>query len=566
MKKIIFYIVLLCSLPIFTFAENYIVNGEQKSNINYEMTQKIIPAKQTKKISLSYVVPQSFDSPTFKQNIKKSDFIFSPEPSKKEEKIDRHGNKIIEVNFLSPNQTISASVKINIENKLILKPIESKATFPLDKLPDDIKLYLSSTEQVPSTNDEIHAKAEEITNGAKNQFDAVQKILTWVIDHMHYVLNPESYDAMYSLKNGKGNCQNYSHLAAALMRSVGIPAKIVNGVTLKEPYEIVLQDSKLTVKLAEGRHSWIEVYFPDYGWVPFDPQSTNFFVSNRFIRIETGLDNNETCQDGLLRWTQPKGSTEKPKFEEIIASNFFSDEVHLSAERMNYGPKGMLLSPKMEVAFEKIPIKPPVELPEIIPEQTLKELKYTSKYIFGNLDFPENFNFLLAQGSIKEGDEGSMEMKKNFMVETAEYVTTQGRQYAQVFVLKKPMLLEKIGLALHKFGGNGQLWVELIGDEKNKLSKYVATSDIIFVDDMKYAAGYSWVDFDFTQSKVLISPGKYWIIFNFTGQPIINWFFSYGKPVGPQDGTRIKTIFDSEWNNFLSYEFNYKISGLIPEK
>jgi transglutaminase-like putative cysteine protease len=51
-------------------------------------------------------------------------------------------------------------------------------------------------------------------------------------------------------------------LAAALMRAVGIPARIVNGVTLKKPFDVNVSGQILTLNMAEGRHSWIEVYFP----------------------------------------------------------------------------------------------------------------------------------------------------------------------------------------------------------------------------------------------------------------------------------------------------------------
>jgi hypothetical protein len=55
---------------------------------------------------------------------------------------------------------------------------------------------------------------------------------------------------------------------------------------------------------------------------------------------------------------------------------------------------------------------------------------------------------------------------------------------------------------------------------------------------MKFILGYSWVDFDFAGSSIILSPGRYWVALGFTDSAIVNWFFTYGKPVGPQDGTR----------------------------
>jgi hypothetical protein len=69
------------------------------------------------------------------------------------------------------------------------------------------------------------------------------------------------------------------------------------------------------------------------------------------------------------------------------------------------------------------------------------------------------------------------------------------------------------------------------------------------------------VDFDFSKINATLSPGKYWIGLGFTGSPIVNWFYTYGKPVGPVDGTRYKGVYDTLWSGALAYEFNYRVAG-----
>ena len=320
---------------------------------------------------------------------------------------------------------------------------------------------------------------------------------------------------------------------------------------------------KLTLKMAEGRHSWIEVYFPDLGWVPFDPQQTQLFVSNRFIRVEVGIDNEETSQDGLIRWTQVKGALATPHFEESIEAAFVVDNVTLSAKKQAYGPRKFLFTPAVQATFREVPIvKKPA--PPKIPTEQLVKLTYKKRYMFGNLEFPKNVDFLSTRGPAHQTTSGNYEMKKNFLVETAEYVTEQS-QYAQIFILKKPMEVRKIGIVLHKFGGTGFLWLELLKDENGLPGATVATSEMMPVDQIKFKPGYDWVDFDFSSEKPKISPGKYWIALGFTGRPIVNWFYSYGKPVGPLDGTRYKTILDTEWSNYLAYEFNYRVLGYATQ-
>jgi len=88
---------------------------------------------------------------------------------------------------------------------------------------------------------------------------------------------------------------------------------------------------------------------------------------------------------------------------------------------------------------------------------------------------------------------------------------------------------------------------------------------MLSLDQIKFTPGYDWVDFDFGTDAPTISPGRYWIALGFSGRPIVNWFYSYGKPVGPDDGTRFKTILAPTWSNSLAYEFNYRVIGFtIP--
>jgi len=551
-------------LPLPAFGANYLLNGGQESDINYKMVQKIAPTPNIRRLILTYVVPKSFESPTFNQKVEDVAFRFVPTPSKRNESKDAKGNRVIEATWVPPLEPITATISLYAKNSVLLKEIASTAPFPLGRLPDHVLPYLEATEQVASGNAAIVRKAKELTRLSNTEFGAVQRIMTWVVDHMHYVLIPESYDAVYSFSTGKGNCQNYSHLAAALMRAVGIPVRIVNGVTMKEPYDIHIDNAIITMKLAEGRHSWIEIFFPDLGWVPSDAQGSQMFISNRFLRIEVGLDNNDTEQDGLVRWSRTKGSTDAPEFAETIDAGFGADNVKINGRQMAYGPRGSLFTPKINAVFSKVAAAKPKPKPRV-PKKDLKRLKYRKPVVFGNLEFPENADFLSTRGPAEVAADGTVKVRKNFLVETAEYVTTKGRQYAQLFTVDTPIQLKHVGLALHKFSDDGQLWVELFKDDKGQPGEYIGTSDLITLSDLGFQPGYSWIDFSFKGEKLRLPAGRYWIALGFTGSPIVNWFFTYGKPVGPPEGTRYRTLFDEGWSRSLSFEFNYRIVALAGE-
>ncbi len=554
----IFVCLLLFTVP--CLAENFLLNGEQTSVIDYKMTQEITPSKGIKELVLSYVVAGPFRSPSYRQEIKNYKLDFSIEPANRITETDRRGNKIITVSWPKPRKTITNTLSFTAHNTTSLEILETSAPFPPGKFSDDIAVYLKPTRAVPANHDIIKQKARQLASDSQTQFDAVQKILTWVVDYMNYILNPERFDAFYAIKTQKGNCQNYSHLAATFLRAVGIPVRIVNGVTLKEAYDVELDNGTLTMRMAQGRHSWIEVYFPDMGWIPFDPQQMQMFVSNRFIRIEIGLDNDETIADGSVRWTRLKGSKGQVAFQETFDAKFVTDNVDFFAQRADYGPRKMLFSPEVETMFSRATI-PLAAAPAPVSDASMKKLSFDQSFVFGNLAFPADADFLQARAPATQTDDGAMEMRKNFMVETAEYVTTKGHQYAQTFIPEKPVRLESIGLALHKFGGDGQLWIEVYHDDGSGFpGEYITTSRYKTLNSIPLKPGYRWVDFVF-DDRIELAPGRYWLALGFTGSPVINWFFSYGKPVGPVDGTRYKTVFDDKWGRFLNYEFNYRIVG-----
>jgi len=553
-------LILLC--PALSLAENYRLKGELGANIRYELQEQVTAGEGIKKMVLSFVKPRTFESPTYRQEIKDFKLVFSPEPQERKTHTDSRGNEIVTATWTKPSDFINVRLTCDAFSETKFPVLTTQDPFPLVKIDPETRDYLKSTDQVQSDDARIRELALKLTAGVKTEFDAVQQIISWVVDNVHYVTPPVRYDAIYSLESGKGNCQNYSHLSAALLRSVGIPVRIVNGVTLNQPFDIAWDKGVLTLKMGQGRHSWVEVWFPQLGWVPFDPQNTILFVSNRFVRIEVGVDNNETKNDGLFRWAQVQ-EAQKPKLQESISANFDSDQVNVKGDRQKYGPKNLLLSPIVKAEFKQIEVVPPPP-PPVISEKVKKGLRYNVPFIYGNLEYPQDIDFAFPRVTEAAG-KNQFEMSRNFLVETAEYVTTNLTQYAQVVVLRKPVKIQKIGLALHKFGGDGLLWVDILQDSNGKPGAPISTSDFINLDQLSLKPGYRWTDFDFSRETPILMPGSYWIALGFTGSPILNWFYTYGKPVGPVDGTRYKGVYQEDWSGALNYEFNYRVIGLTSK-
>lgn len=635
-----FFMTLMILTAIPAQAEKFTVKGDMASTIHYELRHQITAGDSMKKLMLSFVEPESFDSPTYKQQITNFNVRLSPEAEEKTTTTDARGNKIIGATWNTVPRVVDAKISFDAHTNTGLKPVHSNAPFPPVSTPEHLKDYLQASEQVQTNDPAIRMLSLKLTKGVSTQFDAVEKVVSWVVDHVRYVNPPVQYDALYSLRTGKGNCQNFSHLTAALLRNAGVPVRIINGVTMNQPFHVSWEKGTLTFKMGQGRHSWVEVWFPDLGWVPYDPQNTQFFISNRFVRIEVGVDNSETKNDGRVRWAQSSGARTKLTLQETIGGNFLSDSIKVSAQRHNYGPQKLLFGPNVLAKVKETDVQPtpdpvPVSAPPIaaspvsepapvsetllsrlvkflreawvtvtalpaepapvppeeyasrgeaqqaqavalaetvpaspVPEPVSpapvppEELRYNVPFVFGNLEFPENVNFAFPRVTEAKGA-NSYEMSRNFLVETAEFVTHSVTQYAQVFELPKQATLHNIALALHNFGGEGHLWVDVFKDYEGQPGEILCSTQIIALEEISSKPGYRWVTFNFRdKERPVLKPGAYWIALGFSGQPVVNWFYTYGKPVGPAFGTRYKSIFAKEWSGALTYEFNYKVVGM----
>ncbi|MFW3170689.1 transglutaminaseTgpA domain-containing protein [Geodermatophilus sp. CPCC 206100] len=68
------------------------------------------------------------------------------------------------------------------------------------------------------------------------------------------------------LRLRQGYCEQYAGAMAALVRAAGVPARVVLGYT---PGTVQPDGSRLVT--SNDAHAWVEAYFDDVGWVPFDP-------------------------------------------------------------------------------------------------------------------------------------------------------------------------------------------------------------------------------------------------------------------------------------------------------
>jgi hypothetical protein len=586
-----FIIAFILLFPAISGASTFYLDGEIFSDINMEIAKEIKIPHGVKNFSVYIGQIQSFSSPTFNQEILSFNNKYSTTPSNVEDKVDENGNKFFIARWENPPEKLQIDTKFKVKSKVAFSDLKSGSSFPVNNIPPDIKKYLSDSKYAQRNDPAIVSLSKKLTEGAKTQYDAVTNVLNWVVDNMKYTLEPPQYDALYSLKTGTGNCQNFSNLSAALLRASGIPARVVIGFTVKNNWKVkhINNGSTRTLSLADGRHAWFEVYYPDIGWVEYDAQQTLTFVSTRYIRQGVGVDSKEVS-DGIYKWSWIQKSSESPSVKEVINATFEDDKNEVQSGKFVSNPKNHLFGVLLSAVKEELPVvpappvkpelppPPPVkpELPPLKPVEPtppekkewgdLTKLKYTKPSEFGNLNFPEVID-IFAEYKKKEtaSTATDVSMSSSFVVESAEYVTDK-EVFAQSFELNTPMMIKDISLAMHKFGGtHGDLWIEVVEDKNGSPTGDKIESDRIPINNIRYFNGYKWIPFSLERQRIILSPARYWIVLRYSGDAIFNWFYIYGNPYGIPDDTRSKMPEGSSWNNILSYDFNFRVRGTEPE-
>jgi transglutaminase-like putative cysteine protease len=120
----------------------------------------------------------------------------------------------------------------------------------------------------------LYQKAENIAGNATNPYAATVAIEAWLRssggfnynEHPRQVRGPPPLVAFVTRTKG-GYCQHFAGAMALMLRYLGIPARVAAGFT-SGAYDADRGSWRVNDRNA---HTWVEVWFNGYGWLPFDP-------------------------------------------------------------------------------------------------------------------------------------------------------------------------------------------------------------------------------------------------------------------------------------------------------
>lgn len=146
--------------------------------------------------------------------------------------------------------------------------------------------------QLPAVDERVQELAAKLATGKTSDFDKAISIEQYLRQNYGYTLNlgntpPADPIADFLFDRKQGHCEYFASAMAVMLRSVGVPSRIVNGFRTGEYNDL----TGSYIVRARDAHTWVEAYIPSIGWTPFDPTPPDpQSVPTTFSRVRLYLD------------------------------------------------------------------------------------------------------------------------------------------------------------------------------------------------------------------------------------------------------------------------------------
>ena len=223
--------------------------------------------------NVAYLIPRECNG----QRVNYSDIRIIPAPTSRIKRVDYFGNVVCHFTVERPHQ----SLEVIVDSEVEIAPSEPRllgggitCAEVLAALKSGSELEdMSATEF--SFNSPMIATSPQLADFGRDLFRPERSFLEAVGELNSRIFKDFKYDPGFStvatplvdvLKNRRGVCQDFAHLAIGVMRSLGFAARYVSGYleTLPPPGQVKMQG-------ADASHAWFAVYIPGDDWQDFDP-------------------------------------------------------------------------------------------------------------------------------------------------------------------------------------------------------------------------------------------------------------------------------------------------------
>jgi transglutaminase-like putative cysteine protease len=249
--------------------------------------------KYEEAVSTCYNIAKLIPRDTLGQVCNNAVVSIHPTPDGINEYEDFFGNKVFYFSIQDEHEDLTVTVTSEV-NKAAIDGIEYENLLWEDAhamlTAPDAK-YLEARQYIPATfvtttDKEITAYAQQSFVPGRSMFEAVYDLMQRIYKDFTFKSGVTTISTPLStvMKERRGVCQDFAHLAIACVRAVGLPARYVSGYI-----ETLPQQGKEKLFGADASHAWFSVFIPETGWIDFDP-TNNQIPSSQHITIGWGRD------------------------------------------------------------------------------------------------------------------------------------------------------------------------------------------------------------------------------------------------------------------------------------
>ncbi len=220
--------------------------------------------------------------------------VVTPEPDTLVSELDVYGNLSARFSISRRHEQCDIVVSSWVETSDVLEPLPDSSGVlenlkGLDASEDEDALMaidcLLSSPFIEIT-DKLDALVDEIPIGDQGVLQYAERLMTHIFETFDYTSGFSTVVTPLSkiYKERKGVCQDFAHLAIAVLRRQHVPVRYVSGYleTIPPPGQKKLQG-------ADASHAWFAVYDQQHGWYDFDP-TNNKRPDAQYITTAWGRD------------------------------------------------------------------------------------------------------------------------------------------------------------------------------------------------------------------------------------------------------------------------------------
>lgn len=231
-----------------------------------------------------------------RQTRKRSVFTIEPSPKVFRERKDFFGNRVTYFDVEAPHSRLSVSVVSEVVTEAMPTQLNLGADTPWEqvraRIHEGAEPELRSVRQFVLDSPLVRS-LPGLRDWTLASFTPGRGVMAAALDlmrriHVEFTYDPTATTLSTPLahvwRDKRGVCQDFAHIAIAMLRGIGLAAGYVSGYleTLPPP-------GKPKLVGADASHAWFSLYVPEAGWIEFDPTNDKM-PTEQYVVVARGRD------------------------------------------------------------------------------------------------------------------------------------------------------------------------------------------------------------------------------------------------------------------------------------